>query len=737
MNNSLKVLILVSLASTICYFACSTENIEFRRDEDGKIIIDPLPSWVHLSPEESMKRIYLQKGYRLELVASEPMIHEPVAIAWDPNGRMYVAEMNTYMQDINGTGEMKRVCKVKRLEDTDGDGKMDKSVVFIDSLLLPRMILPLDDRVLVAETNDNSIYSYRDTDGDGIADEKEVVFTNEVPSTSNLEHQRSGLIWNLDNRIYVTVENVRYRYENGQLVAENLEEYAGGQWGLTSDDYGRLYFSSAGGEIPALGFQQNPYYGGLTYNDQFDSEFKAVWPIVPTPDVEGGLNRLRLEDSTLNHFTASTGQSIFRGSALPKDLIGDLLICEPVGRLIRRAKVTNTDGKITLENAYYREEFIASTDMNFRPVNTQTGPDGHLYIVDMYRGIIQESAWTKKGSYLRPKILERGLDKNIGKGRIYRLVYDGLKSDSKQPRMLSETSEQLVAHLEHPNGWWRDNAQKLLVLRGDTSVAGALRKIALGSTTDLSRIHALWTLEGLDVLDLSTILAAMDDKAFSVRKTAVWIADEAKWKANDHVFARLQELKSDPSADVRLQLLLTMRFDDTERSKSLENDLLARYPNDILAVSMGQFEERRVRRAQASKEAASLAKADQQLVKRGAVIFKEFCASCHGPDGRGLSIGGGDAPAPALAENPDVSGAPDKLIKILLHGLTGPINGKTYLSLMPPMSSRDDDYIAAVLSYIRTDLGNKSSVIRKEHVKRIREQTADRSEPWTKAELDN
>ena len=340
--------------------------------------------------------------------------------------------------------------------------------------------------------------------------------------------------------------------------------------------------------------------------------------------------------------------------------------------------------------------------MNFRPVNTQTGPDGHLYIVDMYRGIIQESTWTKKGSYLRPKILERGMDKNIGKGRIYRLIYDGMKSDGERPKMLSQTSRQLVDYLEHPNGWWRDNAQKLLVLRGDTSVAGALRKMALGSTSDLGRIHALWTLDGLDALDLPTILAALDDKEPSVRKTAVWIVDKEKWKANDYIFAKLQDMKGDPSADVRLQLLLNMRFDNTERSRSFQNDLLARYPDDILAVSHKQFEERRVRRVQANKEKALLARADQQLVKRGAVIFKEFCASCHGLDGKGLSIGGGDAAAPALAENPDVSGDPDKLIKILLHGLTGPINGKTYLSLMPPMRNKDDDYIASVLSYIRS-----------------------------------
>ena len=715
--------------------SCDGPGKSLKRDENGKIIVDTLPTGAYLSPAESMKQIYLQPGYHLELVASEPMIHEPVAIAWDGNGRMFVAEMNTYMQDVNGTGEMEPVCSIKRLEDTDGDGKMDKAVVFIDSLVLPRMILPLDDRLLVAETFNNSIFSYRDSDGDGVADEKEIVFVNEKPNTNNLEHQRSGLVWNLDNRIYVTVEDVRYLYENGKLVTEKLAESPGGQWGLADDDYGRLYYSAAGAEIPALGFQQNPYYGRLDFNDQYDDEFKAVWPVISTPDVQGGLNRLR-PDSTLNHFTACTGQSIFRGTALPADLYGDLLICEPVGRLIRRAKVTNTGGKITLTNAYDQEEFISSSDMNFRPVNTQTGPDGNLYIVDMYRGIIQEATWTNEGSFLRPKILARDLDKNIGRGRIYRLVYDGMTPDTERPKMLDESADQLVTHLENPNGWWRDNAQKLLVVRGDTSVAPSLRDMALKSANPLARIHALWTLDGLKVLDRATLLAALKDGDAKVRRTAVWIGDGAKWEADDVVFEALSALKNDADAEVRFQLALNLRFDNSDQAKALLADLVQQHPDDMAAISQQRYEKQLVDRANAAKEAERLAVEDQKLVKRGAVIFKELCASCHGADGKGLTIGGGAAAAPALANNKDVTGNPTRLIKILLHGLTGPINGKTYTNTMPPVGNNDDEYIAAVLSYIRNDLGNKASAIRPERVKRVRERTADRKTPWTIEELD-
>src|SRR5215217_5382491 len=204
--------VLGMLGVSMLIYTCKVTQTALKRDAAGKIIVNTSPSPAYLSPQESLKSIHLQKGYHLELVASEPMIHEPVAITWDGNGRMYVAEMNTYMQDADGTGEMKAVSTVKMLEDTNGDGKMDKSTVFIDKMLLPRMILALDDRILVNETNSNHIYSYRDTNGDGKADEKKMVYRNDVVSTSNLEHQKSGLMWNLDNKVYVTVENKRYYY---------------------------------------------------------------------------------------------------------------------------------------------------------------------------------------------------------------------------------------------------------------------------------------------------------------------------------------------------------------------------------------------------------------------------------------------------------------------------------------------------------------------------------------------
>jgi len=732
-----KLWIPTIIGLSLLAYTCKVSKNTLKRDAEGKIIVNTNPSPAYLSPKESIKTIHLPKGYRLELVAAEPMIHEPVAMAWDGNGRMYVAEMNTYMQDADGNGQMRPVCSVKRLEDTNGDGKMDKSVVFISNLVLPRMILALDDRLLVNETNSNNIYSYRDTDGDGIADEKKIVFKNDAINTSNLEHQKSGLIWNLDNKLYVTVEGKRYYYEDGMIKSEDLYEGPGGQWGLTNDNYGRLFFSSAGGEVPANTFQQNPAYGRFDFSDQFNEDFQAVWPIISTPDVQGGLARLRA-DSTLNHFTASCGQSIFRGNSLPPDAIGDLFICEPVGRLIRRAKLTDTEGKITLKNAYNKEEFMASTDMNFRPVNTATGPDGCLYILDMYRGIIQESNWTRKGAYLRKQIEEKKLDKNIGRGRIYRVVYDGIKPDRTKPRMLNMSSSQLLPYLSHANGWWRDNAQKLIVLHGDKSVVPVLKTMVLNTNvSQLGRIHALWTLNGLKSLDDETILSVLKDKDPQIRKTTIWASEERILKGDEPLINAMKPIINDPSADVRFQLALTLRFSSSEQAQAMIKELLLKNPNDpALTASQNRYQSSLDARASSKKSEELLTEADKKLVKQGSLIFKQLCATCHGADGKGVAIGGKNMIAPPLANSSDITGDPEKLIRILLHGLSGPINGKTYPDVMPSLGANDDDYIASVLSYIRNDIGNKAQTVKPSDVKKVRKETIGRTKSWTRKELD-
>jgi mono/diheme cytochrome c family protein/glucose/arabinose dehydrogenase len=736
MRNNNKWILAVMVA-VVCLYACRVAYVAqypVDRGADGRIKViskyDPKPE----SPEESMKHIYAPKGYHLQLVASEPMISQPVAVVWDGNGVMYVAEMLTYMLNVDGTGEGMKLCTVKRLEDTNGDGVMDKVTVFIDSLVLPRMMLCVGHKLLVNETNTYNIYSYEDTNGDGKADVKKIVYKNNESDLKNLEHQKSGLIWNLDNRIYVTVDPVRYQWKKDHLIPDSLQESPRGQWGLTYDNYGRLFFSIAGSELPATNFQQNPHYGTFDLKDQYNADFLAVWPIIATPDVQGGLMRLRA-DSTLNHFTACNGQSIYRGDKMPEDTRGDLFIPEPVGRLIRRAKVHDNDGKITLTNAYDQQEFIASSDPNFRPVNTMTGPDGCMYIVDMYHGIIQESAWTRPGSFLRPQILRKGYEKNIGRGRIYRLVYDGMPRSKVVPHLLDDPSSKLVTYLNHPNGWWRDNAQKELVLRNDKSVVPALKTMATTSPNQLARIHALWTLHGMESLDMETYKHALKESDWQIRKQAVWMGEDMA-KTHPEVTEMLADMKDDPSADVRYQVSLSLRFNKSPIAQEAVAALVNKYPDNVLALSDKQYHDNITARIEQAKAQALLAGADRKLVAEGSVIFKQLCATCHGADGKGVTIGGGSPTAPALALNPDVNGNPIKLIRILLMGLGGPIRGRGYPDVMPALGTNTDEYIASALSYIRSDFGNKAPAVRATDVARVRAQLAGRTKNFTMAELD-
>jgi putative membrane-bound dehydrogenase-like protein len=709
--------------------------------------IDPNPSPAYLSPAESMQTIKLPPGYHLELVASEPLVQEPVTICWDGNGRMYVAEMRSYMKDLDGTGERLPICRITRLEDTNGDGKMDKSSVFIDSLVLPRMIMTLDDRLVVNETYSYNLYAYSDTNNDGKADKKDLLYHNDTPDEANLEHQKSGLIWNIDNWIYVTSNPVRYRYNNGRLDVDTMATSPGGQWGLTQDDYGKMYFSSAGGETPALNFQQNPSYGRIDFESQRPGDFDTVWPIIATPDVQGGQERLRA-DSTLNHFTASCGQSIYRGDRLPATMEGDLFICEPVGRLIRRAKVIDSSGETVLKNAYHQREFLASTDMNFRPVNTATGPDGCLYIVDMYHGIIQESAWTRPDSYINPQIRRKGLDKNINRGRIYRLVHDGFAPGPK-PTLLNANNSELVATLSHPNGWWRDNAQKLLVLHADLTVVPALKKLAIHeqsffeklafwkkSPPAVARVHALWTLDGLKAIDPETLLAAYKDEDPQVRRAAIRISEQYLKSGNSKVLTALEAFKTDPTPGVRAQLALSLRYSKDARARASLNELLKDNSNNevIVRAATKSLHEGDDSQAELRALTAHMDEDDQRMVFLGASNFAQLCATCHGPDGKGIA----SKLAPPLSGAPLVKGNKDVLIRVLLQGLKGPVDNNKYPDIMQPQGAHDDAYISSVLSFIRVSLGNQGGhdgLIFPEDVKSVRDATAGRKEPWTIEEL--
>jgi mono/diheme cytochrome c family protein len=713
----------VAVAFLIC--ACANDRkripVDFKR-----VVLDTNPPVKPLSPEESIKLIQLPPGFRVELVASEPMVQEPVGMAWDGNGRLYVVEMNTYMKDAAATGEFEPLSRIKLLEDTDNDGRMDKYTVFIDSLVLPRVVLPVGDQLYVTVTNERHIWSYKDTNGDGKADQKKIVFKNDDPDVRNLEHQNGGLLWNLDNWIYPSRDNLRYKYQNGALIADTMVDNMIGQWGMTTDNYGRLFYSEAGPGLPAVQIQQGPAYGALNFNDQYTVEFTMPWPIIGTLDAQGGRQALRPDDNSLKEFTSGCGQSIFRGDRLPKDMIGDYFIGEPVGRIIKRGKVYNRNGKIYIEDAYKQQDWLASADMNFRPINTYTGPDGCFYIVDMYHGIIQESEWTTPDSYLGKIIAQKEIFRNKGMGRIYRVVHEDFERDKTKPNMLNEPSLKLVSYLRHPNGWWRDMAQQLLIVRNDSSVVPELEKMALTAPDHLARIHALWTLEGMNAIDKQTLFTALSDSDARVRKTAVWISEMFISNNDAQVIDTLNKMKSDTSADVKIQLSLSLRSSKIPAAQKIVKALLdSNANNSMMQFSYKTFIEAQKSREEELKRTKNLGPAERKLIADGDVIFKQLCATCHGADGKGIKVPGKDMPAPPLAGSPRVTGDKIALIQLLLNGLTGPVDGKTYTDKMPSMWAQSDEWIAAALSYIRNsgDLGNKSSVVTPAEVKKTRENT--------------
>jgi mono/diheme cytochrome c family protein len=702
--------------------------------------VAPVPDLKMRTPAEEMAATQLQPGYHLELVASDPDIISPVLCTWDGDGRMYVAQMRSYMLDINGANEKTPNSRVTRLEDVKGDGSYAKHTVFADGLVLPRMVLPLDDRILIRETDTKDIYSYRDTKGTGVADEKKPFYIG-GPRGGNLEHQPSGLIWDIDNWVYQTAEAERFRYKDGKFEMAKLP-YGTGQWGVAMDDTGRLIFASAGAERPAHDFQVPMTYGRISLRDEVPTLFTEVYPRLKLTDVQGGPKRL-WPGGGLNHFTGCAGPSIYRGDALPRDLYGDYIVPEPVGRLIRRAKVTHIGGLTSFVNAYDHAEFINSLDPNFRPVWTATGPDGCLYICDMYHGIIQESSWTKEGSFLRPQIQKYGLDKHINAGRIYRVVYDGMKPRRDKPHMLSETPAQLVAHLSDPNGWWRDTAQKLLVIRGDKSVVPALEELALTSQNPIARLHAIWTLDGLESTHATLLAELLKDKDGRVRSAAIRISEPLIQKGDPAILAVLKGMASDAQPEVVEQFCLSMLATKNPAGPALAKqavDANAKYPAvGQIVTEFNDF----VSGGYAAKERAkNLFKKEPKLAAlylKGRENFSLTCIACHGLDGKGTPAPGlnGITLGPPLAGSKRLQGDKDLVVRIALHGLQGPNNGKQYPGEMVGFPWADDQWLSSILTYARNDWGNKASPILPDEVAKIRKASAVRVKPYTTAELPN
>jgi len=546
----------------------------------------------------------------------------------------------------------------------------------------------------------------------------------------------------IDNWVYSLYHTWRYRFTDGKWRREPMPQRA--QWGLSQDDNGRLFYTSnsdqlRGDFVPSHYFagskQKPPGIGVQIIKDQ------SVWPARVNPGVNRAYQPATLRSNgTLAKFTAACGTCIYRGNALP-GCGGSAFICEPSANLIRRDIPTDDSGVVTARNAYDKAEFLTSTDELFRPVNLYTGPDGALYVVDMYHGIIQHRVFLT--SYLRAQSEERGLEKVIDKGRIWRVLpaTPAPSAAVPKPKLSSASSTELVETLAHPNGWWRDTAQRLLVERADRSVVPSLQQLAAGASNPLTRLHALWTLEGLNQIDLSDIAKGLASSQPKLRATAVRLAEPFLRSTNVATVAsvgdRVFKLATDPAPEVQVQVALTLSFLTNNArvkeilgamSKSVKATALAR---DSVGFAMNVIDPPKPAAAALAK-ARPLTPEEQKRFADGKGMYEQVCLACHQVHGLGQP-----GLAPPLAGSEWVAGSDRRLIRILLQGMRGKIKvkGEEFELDMPALGVLDDDQIAALLTYVRREWDHGFAPVTPETVREVRKETETREDAWTVPDL--
>ncbi|HYF69437.1 MAG TPA: c-type cytochrome [Ohtaekwangia sp.] len=697
------------------------------------IDLEPKPPVLPLPVAEEAKKFLLPPGYELQAVLTEPQIQQPGAITFDGNGRMYVLELRSYMLTVDSEGTLKPVSGISRWEDKDNDGVYETGGMFVDSLVFPRFVLPVGpNSILTMETNADNVYKYTDTDGDGRADKKEF-FTDNFGRPGNVEHQQAFLYWGMDNWLYSTVNPFRVRWTPNGVVRESTGSNHA-QWGITHDDDGKLWFQGGSNGLPTY-FQFPIHYGDYVVEKNYADGFDVPWGApIKLADMQGGMQAVRMPDGALNRVTGAAGNDIFRGHRLPDDLKGQYFYGEPVARIVRQVDAEVREGLTTLHNVYQEQqsEFIRSTDPLFRPVDMATAPDGTMYIVDMYHGIIQEGEWTPVGSYLRTKIEQYQLDKVVNLGRIWRLTHKDLQRDKTQPRMYEESTKELLRHLEHPNGWWRDMAQQILVQRRDKSVASALINMVESHQNLVTRFHALWSLEGIGALESSLVKSLMEDPDPRMRMQALWVS-ESLYKSGDKSFEKIYlTMMRDEDIQVKMRAMMTGRLLKIPGTNAVVKKILASDSTQGVQLVGKQVLDPPIVNSFFGRSYPDFNAEETALVNAGAEIYSSFCSACHGALGTGTPFGEGKLMAPSFVGSKRVQAHPDYVTKVLLHGLTGKLGKESYTGgLMAPMGNNSDEWIASIASFIRVNFENESSLVTVNDVARIRQETSKQKTPYT------
>jgi mono/diheme cytochrome c family protein/glucose/arabinose dehydrogenase len=540
-----------------------------------------------LPPAEALKTFFMPPGYHVELVASEPLIQDPIVIDWDPQGRLWAVEMPGFVPNLRAPEpNMDPIGRVVVLEDTDKDGRMDRRTVFADGLILARALKVLDRGVLVGEPP--NVWLMRDTNGDLRMDTRELVTDTYGRREGRVEQNANAFHWALDNWMHTANGDVFLRLKNGKFEVQKT--LSRGEWGVAHDDAGRIYRNTNESSVH-VDFVATPYFmrnpnllrtrGSYEALRDDENAVNVVWPARPTPATNRAYQfGIRREDGTLAKFTAVCAPLVYRGDRLPADLYGNIFVAEPAANLVSRIVLSDDGTTLVARKAYDRGEFLSSTDERFRPVYLSDGPDGTLYVVDMYRGVIQQRADITE--YLRDQIVGRKLEEPTGLGRIYRVVHDTTRRDTTTTAAASPA--QLVETLSHPNGWWRDTSQRLLVERGSQADASALKWLAESAKDPRARLHALWTLDGIDAIEPPTVMKALEDESRDVRTSALRLAERWLGTANHPIQAAVLKRLDDADWAVREQLAASLGALPQGPREAAAASLLERHANNPIVM---------------------------------------------------------------------------------------------------------------------------------------------------------
>lgn len=520
-----------------------------------------------LSPQDSLKHLVVHPDLKVELVACEPQVIDPVAIAFDEQDRLWVVEMTDYP---NGpaNGEPPR-SRIRQLEDKDGDGFYETARTFADQLLFANGVQPWRGGVIV--TLAGEVAYFRDNDGDGRADSRETWYTGFKEENPQLRanHPTFGL----DNQIYVanglrggvviaareewkkaaqpvSISGRDFRFDP---LTGNYAAISGvGQFGLTFDAFGNRFVCSNRNPCKQIVLEnsylaRNPHLGVSQVGHDVSpaGEASRVYPLTKA-----------WTTSTLHagQFTAACGVTIYQGDALPPEFRGNSFTCEPTGSLVHR-DVLSPQGA-TFTSRYGREdvEFLASRDSWFRAVNLANAPDGALYICDMYRAVIEHPQFMPTELKTR-----RDLTDGNDRGRIYRIVPKSGKRPNRVPSgtIAKFTPKELVTLLDHPNSWQRETASRLIYEKQEDSIVPELEALATHGKTPEGRVRALWALQGLKKLTPEIVAKALQDSHPRVMEHAVRLS-EAWLAGNVSLQEKVKGLVDQGDARLRFQVALSL-----------------------------------------------------------------------------------------------------------------------------------------------------------------------------------